>query len=503
MVLGHGQTLDVAAVRHGHRDVLFVDEVGDVDLGVIVAELRPSGRGITLLYLGEFLHDDLFHRVFRTENALELPDLRALLFELFVDFLHLEPRKALQTHFEDGHGLFLAEEETLRQLVYGVLSVRALFEQFHHFVDVGERDGKTVEDVLSLLRLFEVELRAADDDVLLVRDVIFEDLLEIEYARHAVHEREQNDGVVHLQTGLLEQRVEHDLRIVILLDVDDYAHARAVGLLADVRDAFEPLVLDLVGDVLDELRLVDLIGDLCDDDAALAVRELLYLRARANDRRPSARAVRLAYCGAPQHESRRGIVGRGDVLHEVVHFEFGIAHERDDRVYYFAEVVGRNGRRHTHRYAVRTVDEKVGKARGKHDGLFARVVEVGIEVHRALVNVADHLQRDPGKTRFGVTVRRGGIAVHGAEVAVPVHEGTADGEILRETDHCVVDGDVAVGVVFAQHFADHHSALAVRLVGSEPQLAHGVKYAPVHGLQSVPDVGNGAGHVDRHGVGDE
>lgn len=133
--------------------------------------------------------------------------------------------------------------------------------------------------MLSLLRLLEVEPGAADDDVLLVRDVIFEDLFEVEDARGAVHEREQDDGVVHLQAGLLEEGVEHHLGVVILLDVDDDTHTGAVCLLADVGDALDALVLDLIRDVLDEFRLVDLIGKLGDDDAALSAGELLYLGA--------------------------------------------------------------------------------------------------------------------------------------------------------------------------------------------------------------------------------
>ena len=48
--------------------------------------------------------------------------------------------------------------------------------------------------------------------------------------------------------------------------VDDDAHALAVDLVADVGDALDALVADELGDLLDEPRLVDLVGDLGDDD---------------------------------------------------------------------------------------------------------------------------------------------------------------------------------------------------------------------------------------------
>ena len=50
-------------------------------------------------------------------------------------------------------------------------------------------------------------------------------------------------------------------------ELDDDAHAVPVRFVAQVGDAFDALVLDQLGDGLDELGLVDLVGDLVDDDA--------------------------------------------------------------------------------------------------------------------------------------------------------------------------------------------------------------------------------------------
>ena len=61
-----------------------------------------------------------------------------------------------------------------------------------------------------------------------------------------------------------------------------------------------------------------------------------------------------------------------------------------------------------------------------------------------------------------VTVGGGGIAIHGAEVAVAVHQGVAHGEVLGQTDQGVVDGLVAVGVVAAQHVAHAGGEMCIR-----------------------------------------
>lgn len=49
LVLGHGQALDVAEMRHAYDDVLAVDEVADVDLVVVDAQLGAAGIAVSFL----------------------------------------------------------------------------------------------------------------------------------------------------------------------------------------------------------------------------------------------------------------------------------------------------------------------------------------------------------------------------------------------------------------------------------------------------------------------
>ena len=57
---------------------------------------------------------------------------------------------------------------------------------------------------------------------------------------------------------------------------------------------------------------------------------------------------------------------------------------------------------------------------------------------------AKHFTGEPGEAGLGITHGGGWVAVYGAEVALAVDEGVAQGKGLRETDHGVVDGGVAV-----------------------------------------------------------
>ena len=91
-------------------------------------------------------------------------------------------------------------------------------------------------------------------------------------ARLPVHQRQHVDEEGGLHGGVFVEVVEHLARLRFALQLDDDAHALAVGLVAQVADAVDLLVLDQLGDALDQGGLVDLVGQLGDDD-------LLALRA--------------------------------------------------------------------------------------------------------------------------------------------------------------------------------------------------------------------------------
>ena len=75
---------------------------------------------------------------------------------------------------------------------------------------------------------------------------------------------------------VLEQVVEHLVGVGVPLALDDQAHAVAVGLVAQVGDALDPLAgLDQLRDLLHQRGLVDLVGQLGDDDGHPALARLL------------------------------------------------------------------------------------------------------------------------------------------------------------------------------------------------------------------------------------
>ena len=153
------------------------------------------------------------------------------------------------------------------------------------------------QDVRALLRLAQLELRAARDDLALEVEVVPDQLEQRERPRHAVDER---DGVVaerRLERRVLEELVQRDLRDRVALQLDLDAHARAVRVVGEIGDLGQHLVVDEVGDLLDHAVVAALahgVRQLADDDRGLAAAQLLDVRAGTHDDAAAAGAVRVA-----------------------------------------------------------------------------------------------------------------------------------------------------------------------------------------------------------------
>jgi hypothetical protein len=123
-----------------------------------------------------------------------------------------------------------------------------------------------------------------------------------------------------------------------------------------------------------------------------------------------------------------------------------------------------------------------------------------LEIDGVLVDIVDQRLRDLGQAGFGVTHRGRRIAVDRAEIALPVDQRHAHGEILRHADHRVVDRLVAVRMVFTDHVADGARRLVVGLVPLEPVLVHRIEDAAMHRLEAVARIRQRARHDHAHGV---
>ena len=439
-------------------------------------------------------------------SSAQLGDPLLLVAVLVLDALALERGQRAQAQLEDRERLKLGQLELLHQAGLRSFGVGGGADQCDHRVEVVERDQVALENVRALLELAQLVLRPPRDDLALEVEVVRQQLEQRQRAGHAVDERDGVDTERRLQRRVLEELVERDLRDRVALQLDLDAHARAVGVILQVGDLREHLVVDELGDLRDHAALAALlhaVGKLGDDDRALAAAQLLDMRARAHDDAAAARAVGVANAGTADDDRAGREIGALDVLHQVLDVRVGLVDQRHDRADHLAQVVRRDVRRHADGDARAAVDEQVREARRQHQRLALRLVVVRAEVDRVGVELAQHLLGELREARLGVAHGGGRVVVDRAEVALPVDERVAERERLREPDERVVDRLVAVRVMVAHHVADDVGALHVGAARPVAVRPHRVEDAAVHGLQPVAHIGKRTRDDDVHRVAEE
>ena len=295
-----------------------------------------------------------------------------------------------------------------------------------HRVEVVEGDGVALEHVGPRLGLPQVVGGPPADHVAPEVEEELAGLEEVQDPRALVHDGQEDDAEGVLERGVLVEVVQEDLGGLALPDVDDDPHALAVALVAYLLDSLEPVVLDELGDLLDETRLVELVGDLGDDDRLAVALAELDLGLGAHDEGAAAGAVGLADPLPAQDEARGGEVGAGDALDHALQALVGgqvlVFEEEGQGVHHLAQVVGRDVGGHAHRDPRRPVHEQVRKGGGEDGRLDGAVVVGGLEVDRLLLDVRHGHGAQAGEAGLGVALGGGRIAVHGSEVALAVHE---------------------------------------------------------------------------------
>ena len=295
-------------------------------------------------------------------------------------------------------------------------------DQRDHLVDVGQRHRLPFQHVSPVPGLAKLVEGTPRDDLPPVAEKCLEQALEVQQPRLAVQEGNHVDAEDALELSVLEEVVQHHVGNLAPPQLDHHAQTVLVGLVAQLGDAFQALLPYQFGDLLDQPRLVDLVGQFGDDDGFPAPGvQRLGVRACADIDLAAAGLVGIEHSLNAIDQAGGGKIGSRNQLDQLGDPQVRVVQQRQAGIDDLAQVMGRDIGGHADRDARRTVDQQLRQAR-RQDGRFVLgFVVVGDEIHCLHVDVGQQFLRDPGHADLGVTHRRGGIAVDGAEVALPVH----------------------------------------------------------------------------------
>ena len=153
--------------------------------------------------------------------------------------------------------------------------------------------------------------------------------------------------------------VQNHLRHSVALDLDHDAHSVAVALVAQIRNALDALFTHKLRDLFDQRSLVDLIGNLRDDQRLAILADLLHVDLGAHQNRAAPGVVGQPHAAAPEDRSARREIWRRYDLHQFLDGDVAVLHQREHSVDDFAQIVRRNIGGHADRDAAGAVDQKV------------------------------------------------------------------------------------------------------------------------------------------------
>ena len=405
-----------------------------------------------------------------------------------------KPRQTTKFHFKDCLCLSFGESESLTHSLRRNRRRFRRLDDFDDFVDIVDCDEQSFHDFRADFRLFQVKIAAFYKHVALEVDVMHQHFDKSELFGLAFRDRHHIDIEVCFKFGMCKKIIYDFLRVGVLTHLNYGAHTVSVGLVHDVRNTAEYVFFRFakLQYFLQQVGFFNLIRQFRNNDVFLFVFAVFDVDSRAQSDFALARRVRLHKVVPRDNYAARRKVGAGDDFHKFVKFDFGIIDNRNRAVDDFADIVSRDIRRKTDRYAVCAVHEKVGESARQKHRLFHRIVEVPLPWYGILFQVFQDFHRKGIQAGFGVTHCRRAVAVDTAEVAVAVDQHFSHIERLRHSDHSVVNGRVAVGVEFAQTFADDTRRLLMRFVRGVSEFVHSVKDTALHGFKTVFDARNGA-----------
>src|SRR5467141_1051869 len=537
------RALDIPRVADGNQHLRVGDQVFELDLVDLVDDLRAAIVSIRFVHFAQLADDDLLEFLVACQNLAQFGDQFTNGLQLLENFVDGELGQTMQLQFEDGVDLCVAEAERvstasrfdfrrslravlsavqlhaldflrlpvfrdgdvlfaeiLEQVFFGVHAAGRTANNANHVVEVVQGNLIAEQNVLALFRFLQLENRAAPDYIDAVLDEELDHRDQAQFARLPGNDGEQDHAERFLHLRVFEKIVQNELAFFAAIQLHADAHPFARRVVAHIGNAFKLLGLHQFGDAVDQPRLVHLIRNFRDDDAFAVFGGLFDGGLGAHGEAAAARFVSGFDAFAARDVRPRREVRARHNLHYFFQRRIRLFDQQNGRVHDLAQIVRRDVRGHADSDAACAIDQQIRDTRGQDDGLFARLIEVRDEVDGFFFQVGENVFRDLRQPRFGIPHGRRRIAVNGTEVPLPVDQGIAHVEVLRETHHRGINHRLAVRMIVAGSVAANFGALAIAAIRSEAEVVHGHEDAALHGLQPVAHIGQRARDNHAHRV---
>ena len=361
---------------------------------------------------------------------------------------------------------------------------------------------ETFQDVGALLGLVQLELGAADDDLVAEVHELADDLLQAEGAGTSLHQGHVVEGEAALQGAVLEQHVQDHTGVGALLEADHHAGFSAGAFVVDVGDALDFLFIGQLGYLLNHLPFVHHIGNLRNHNGLTTLVVYFDFCLGTDDHTAAAGLVGFLDAGLAHDDTAGGEIRTLDVLHQFIGGNLRIVNIGADGIAAFSQVMGSHVGGHTYGNTGCTVEEQQRSLGGKDGGFLEGVVKVVDHIHGVLVHISQHVLCHLLELGFRVTHGGRRVTVYGTEVTLALDHRITLVPFLTQADHGVVYAGVSVRVELTHNFT-HDTGALLGLAGiAQAHIVHTEQNAALNGLEAVTGIRKGTGHNYRHRIVD-
>ena len=228
----------------------------------------------------------------------------------------------------------------------------------------------------------------------------------------ATIQRKHVTAEIGLHRSKAVKLVHHDFGCRIALQLDHYPHAITVRFVLYVRNPVDLLLAHLFRDFFDHGGFIHLIANLVDDDRKAVLANFLDPGLGTHDYTAAPLKIGFARAGSAQHDAAGREVRAGNIFDQLFRRQVGVFDQGLAGIDYFAQIMRRDIRRHTHGNTTCTVDQHVRETCRQNSGFAFLAIVVVDEVDGFLVQIAGHERRDLVQARFRIAHGRSAIAVH-------------------------------------------------------------------------------------------
>ena len=311
----------------------------------------------------------------------------------------------------------------------------------NEFINIGQRYSQAFEQMPAIACFAQLEYRAPRHHFAAMQEENADQLFQIAQLGLTINQRDRVHAKRILQLREFVKIIEHHFWHFAALELNHQTHARLVGFVLNVRNAFELFLMHQLSDTLLQRLFIHLIRQLIHDDGlALAAINVFKMHLGTHHHAPTPCAEGLPHAARAIDNATRGEIGRRHDLNQLVNARIRVFQQMQASINHFIEVVRRNVGGHAHGDACGAVNQQIREFRRQHQRLFFRAVVVGAEIDRFLVNVCNQFVGDFCQANLGVAHRGGVVAIDRAEVTLAIDQHMAQRKGLSHAHDGVVNG---------------------------------------------------------------